>query len=204
MKRSGHKQNQSGENIVVLLKNCSLSIWTIAIYFDPAIEERLGISNQVQVQLMSNDALIGMKLNPSQAVNINVEGKSVVTSIFSQIRDLALLKSSLGELNRQVLKNVTEWQFSSQISAAEANLAQASTQLVFNAAAGITGFFSEKASSSIKLIGEAQQAMFDAITTYPAEIEAAQVQYLRDQYTRIEDYLEMIIANYQLTRDFVD
>lgn len=166
------------------------------------IEERLGVSNQIQVQLLSNDTLVACKLDPRRAVNINLKGQSLQTSVFEQIRNLALLKSALVELNRQVLKTISEWQLTDQISSAEANLAHASAQLVFNAAAGITGFFSAKASTAIGLIGQAQDEMFKAQSAYPAAIEAARVDYLKEYYSRIEAYLNMIVGNYQLTRDF--
>ena len=122
--------------------------------------------------------------------------------MYLEVRDLTLLKSALENLNNSALNLMIEWQYRSEISGAEAKLAQASIQLVFNTAAGITSFFSEEASNAIALIGKAQDELFQAKSAYPAAIEAAQIRQLKDQHDRILSYLDMIIGNYQLMDSF--
>lgn len=166
------------------------------------VEQELLVANETQVQLLGNNALMASAMLPNKVVNVNLNGKGKDTSVYLEVRDLTLLKSALENLNNSALNLMIEWQYRSEISGAEAKLAQASIQLVFNTAAGITSFFSEEASNAIALIGKAQDELFQAKSAYPAAIEAAQIRQLKDQHDRILSYLDMIIGNYQLMDSF--
>lgn len=166
------------------------------------VEQELLMANETQIQLLGNNVLMASAMLPNKLVNVNLNGTGKETSVYLEIRSLTLLKSALENLNNSALKLMIEWQFRSEISGAEAKLAQASIQLVFNTAAGITSFFSEEASNAIALIGKAQDELFQAKSAYPAAIEAAQIRQLKDQHDRILSYLNMLIGNYQLMDSF--